>query len=156
MARDFRSSVLELWTYLGLDPPRFGPREDMSFYEEGARLRLVEGGDGRRMRVIGVAGTLSQDAARRARQVRAILQDNLASLYGRRGCVCLAKELGAPDLVQAEGTHPYEAPPAALSALIQDILFLQERVGAHLQNDFLLKPQRSLQPDERHDVIFQP
>lgn len=156
MAKDFKSAILELWELFGLEPPRFGPRDEMSLSAEGASLRLADSEDGRHMLVAADAGRLSEDPMRRADQIRAVLQNNLAYLSSRRVCVCLAADRGAPPLIEAQAIHDYRSGPGALSALIKDVLFLQERYGAELQDLSGPKQRVSPQHHEHQDVIFQP
>lgn len=158
MAKDFKSTISELWTLLRLAPPRFGVRNEMKLSGEDINVRLVESDDGRHLLVIGQAGRLSSEPMRRAEQVRSLLQDNLAFLPVRRACVCVASGQGDAPLVEVRGVHAYGSRLALLSTLIEDVLFLQERHSAELQRAFGSTPKQrvSLQPYERHDVIFHP
>ena len=153
---DFKTRLSDLWKRCELPPPQFGAENVIELSLEGARLRIAERNDGAGLLITGPAGRLSSDRRRRSDQVHAILGDNLAFLATRRVCVCLARDAGAPDLVEVVAVHNYEASLDSLMQTIEDVIGVQELRRADLRPDGAARRRAVPEQKESADVIFHP
>lgn len=119
---EFRDTIERLWSALGLPTPAaIDDDGKATLTVDDAALDLVEAPDGRGLIVSAVAGPLADEASARDREIREILQANLAHLLACRAGTRVERQDNRRLLV-VEAAYSYATRDiSALGALIQDV-----------------------------------
>ncbi|KQT54069.1 hypothetical protein ASG43_00030 [Aureimonas sp. Leaf454] len=159
---DFPSAIRALWTELKLGEPRMVDPEHVRLRIESIGIDLYDSGRGIVL-IEAVAGLLSEDPARAARQVSQILRTNLGFLVdGDAGVFLRAAPSGAQSLVATSSYRLDASSTTRFVAKIEDTLRIAEFYAGELKgNDVRLVPARSptgsiASTEPEAAVIFRP
>lgn len=133
MNADFQSIIKELWSQLKLPAPVFREAGSIALQIDAHELTLGETPDGLNVQISGLAGRLQQDAGTRQRQVRLLLEDNLAQLPLDACCVTLRTLPEAVHEIRVMTLHPcVSGQTAALMRRTEQVLARIEVLAARL------------------------
>lgn len=154
---EFGSVIQALWQSLRLPPPKFTEPDQIRLRVENISLSLADNGRGSIV-IEGSAGTVAQEQAVRAAQIRKILQTNLGFLIDGEAAVYLKPlpQRGLSLVVHA--SHAYKAlSPPLLTKTIEDVIRAIEYYSTELKSAVSTPRQRSSTFDDPEQaVIFRP